>query len=86
MCVETYSMNSNLDDSIVSLSAFPSRISVKLHNIPVTPKLVDFSKTYDLVFFPVVFLKKNETELSYILSELFNMCLKEPCFPGCWKF
>ena len=24
-------------------------------------------------------------ELSYILAELFNMCLKESCFPVCWK-
>ena len=20
-----------------------------------------------------------------MLAELFNMCLKEPCFPDCWK-
>ena len=27
-----------------------------------------------------------ESELSYILAELFNMCLKEEsCFPDCWK-
>ena len=26
-----------------------------------------------------------EPELSYILAELFNMCLKESCFPDCWK-
>ena len=24
-------------------------------------------------------------ELSYILAELFNKCLKESCFPDCWK-
>ena len=24
-------------------------------------------------------------ELLYILGELFNMCLKESCFPDCWK-
>ena len=24
-------------------------------------------------------------ELSYILAELFNNCLKEYCFPDCWK-
>ena len=35
--------------------------------------------------FPVVVLKNCEPELSYILAELFNMCLKEPCFPDCWK-
>ena len=26
-----------------------------------------------------------EPELSYILVELFNMCLKESCFPDFWK-
>ena len=26
-----------------------------------------------------------EPELSCILVELFNMCLKECCFPDCWK-
>ena len=34
---------------------------------------------------PVVVLKNCEPELSYILAELFNMCLKESCFPDCWK-
>ena len=33
----------------------------------------------------MVFLKKCESELSYILAEVFDMCLKESCFPGCWK-
>ena len=35
---------------------------------------------------PVVILKNCAPELSYILAELFNMCLKECCFPDCWKF
>ena len=30
-------------------------------------------------------LKNCDPELSYILAELFNMCLKEFCFPDCWK-
>ena len=30
-------------------------------------------------------LKNCESELSYILAELFNMCLKESCFPYRWK-
>ena len=30
----------NLDDSGISLSVFPSRINLKLHNISVTPKMV----------------------------------------------
>ena len=34
---------------------------------------------------PVVVLKNCEPELSYILPELFNMCLKESCFPNRWK-
>ena len=33
----------------------------------------------------MVVLKNCEPELSYILAELFNKCLKESCFPGCWK-
>ena len=34
---------------------------------------------------PVVVLKNRELELFYILAELFNKCLKESCFPDCWK-
>ena len=34
---------------------------------------------------PVVVLKNCEHELSYILAELFNLCLKESCFPDCRK-
>ena len=33
----------------------------------------------------LVVLKNCEPELSYILAELFKMCLKESCFPDCWK-
>ena len=34
---------------------------------------------------PMAVLKNCDPELSYILAELFNKCLKEPCFPDCWK-
>ena len=34
---------------------------------------------------PVVILKNCDPELSYILAELFSMCLKEPCFPDFLK-
>ena len=34
---------------------------------------------------PVVILKNCQSELSCILAELFNTCLKESCFPDCWK-
>ena len=33
----------------------------------------------------VVVLKNHQLELLYILAELFNMCLRESCFPDCWK-
>ena len=34
---------------------------------------------------PVVVLKNWKPELSYILDKLVNNCLKESCFPDCWK-
>ena len=34
---------------------------------------------------PVVVLKNCEPELSYILANLFNNCLKETYFLDCWK-
>ena len=89
---ENFSLNSNLDDSGVSLPVFPSRINLKLHNISITPKMVrkvvmnlDLSKASGPDCIPVVVLKNCEPELSYILAELFNKCLKESCFPDCWK-
>ena len=33
----------------------------------------------------MVILKNCEPELSYLLAELFNMCLEESCVPDCWK-
>ena len=89
---ENFSLNSNLDDSGVSLPVFPSRTNLKLHNISVTPKMVrkvvmnlDLSNASGPDCIPVVVLKNCEPELSYILAELFNKCLKESCFPDCWK-
>ena len=46
---------------------------------------LDSSKASDPDCIPVVFIKNCDTELSYILAELFNMCLKEFCFPDWWK-
>ena len=36
-----FSQDSNLDDLGISLSVFPSRTNLKLHNISVTPKMVE---------------------------------------------
>ena len=33
----------------------------------------------------MVALKNCKSELSYIIAELFNMCLKESCFADCWR-
>ena len=46
---------------------------------------LDLSKTSGPDCIPVVVLKNCEPELSYILAKLFNKCLKEYCFPNCWK-
>ena len=89
---ENFSLNSNLDDSGISLPVFSSRTNLKLHIISVAPKMVkkvvmnlDLSKASGPDCIPVVVLKNCEPELSYILAELFNKFLKESCFPECWK-
>ena len=89
---ENLSIDSNLDDSGIFLPVFPSRTNLKLHNISVTPKMVkkivmnlDLSKASDPDCIPVMVLKNCDLELSYILAELFNKCLRESCFPDCWK-
>ena len=46
---------------------------------------LDSSKASGPDSIPVVVLKNFEPELSYTLAKLFNKCLKESCFPGCWK-
>ena len=65
---------------------------MKLHNISVTLKLVqnattklELSKVSEPDRIPVVILKNCEPEPSYILAELITLCLKESCFPDCWK-
>ena len=46
---------------------------------------LDLSKASGSDCIPVVVLKNCEPELSNILAELFNKCLKESCVPDCWK-
>ena len=89
---ENFSKTSNLDDAGISLPVFPSRTNLKLHNISITPKMVkkvitnlDSSKVSGPDCIPVVVLKNCQPELSYILAKLFHKCLKESCFPDCWK-
>ena len=89
---KTFYKNSNLDNSGIPLPVFPSRTNLKLHNISVTPKMVkkvimnlDLSKASGPDCIPVVVLKNCEPEHSYLLAELFSMCLKESCFPDFWK-
>ena len=81
---KNFSKNSNLDDSGISLPAFPDSTNLKLHNISVTPKMVkkftiylDLSKTSG----PDC---NCEPRLSYILAEHFDKCPKESCFPDCF--
>ena len=89
---ENFSLSSNLADSGISLPTFCSRTNLKLHNFSVTPKMIgkvvvnlDLSKASGPDCIPVEVLKNCEPELSGILAELFNKCLKESCFPDCWK-
>ena len=88
MFAENFSKNSNLDDSGISLSLFS--LNLKLHRISVTPKIVknvimnlDLSSGPDCI--PVKVLKNCEPEISDILVELLNNCLKESCFRDFWK-
>ena len=86
---KNFSDNFYLDESGISLPVFSSRTNLKLHNISVTRKMVkkattnlNSSKKSGPHCIPVVVLKNCEPEL---LCILFNMCLKESCFPDCWK-
>ena len=89
--VKIFFKNSNLDDSGISLPGLSPRSNLKLHKISVTLKMVkriitnlDSSKAFGPNCIPVMILKNCEPEISHILAELF-MCLKDSCFPDCWK-
>ena len=90
--LKNFSRNSNIDDLGIYLPVFPLRTNLKLYNISVAPKKVkkvrtnlDLSKAFGPDCIPVVILKNCELGLSYILVEFLNLCLKESCFPDCWK-
>ena len=87
-----FSMNCNLDDSGILSPVFHSTTNLKLHNISLTRKMVRMvvmnlvlSKAAGPDCIPVVVLKNCESQLSYILAELFNKCHKDSCFQDCWK-
>ena len=89
---DNFCENSNLDDSGISLTVFPSTTNLKSHNISLTPKMVkkviiilDLSKASRPDCIAVVLLKNCEPELSYILAELFDNCLKRSHFLDSWK-
>ena len=89
---KNFSKNSNLEDSDIFLPSFSSRTNLKLNNIFETPKMVkkvittlDSSKASGPDCIPLMVLNNYEPELLCILAELFNICLKECCFPDCWK-
>ena len=74
---KNFSKNSNFDDLGISLPLFPSRTYLKLHNISITPKIVqniktnlDSSKAPAPDCIPVVVLKNCEPEPFYILDFL----------------
>ena len=68
----------------VSLPVFPSRTNLKLHNIFIILKMVKrvimnlaLSKRSSPDCIPLVVLKNCDPELSYILAELCNMCVRK---------
>ena len=69
---KNFSKNSNLEFLI------PKMVKKVITNL-------DSSKASGPDCIPVVVLKNCEPELSYILAKLLNNCLKESCFPDCWK-
>ena len=46
---------------------------------------LDSSKASGPDCIPMVVLKNSEFEISYILAELLNVCLKDSYFPDCWR-
>ena len=89
---ELFSKNSNLDDSGHELLSFSHRTGITLSNMVITPKMekkaisnLNSSKASGPDGIPVVVLQNCGPEFSFILTDLFNLCLKESCFPDCWK-
>ncbi len=87
-----FSFNSTLDSSGVPIPDFPLRTEAILSGLNITPSLVlgvisnlDPNKASGGDGIPAIVLKKCAPELAPALSKLYNYCLKESCFPDCWK-
>ncbi|XP_065645490.1 uncharacterized protein LOC136075966 [Hydra vulgaris] len=65
-------------DPLVDIIITPASVS-KLHYC------LDSSTACGLDSAPFIVLQKCSSELSLILSKLFNNSLSESCFPSCWK-
>ena len=85
---ENFSEKCNLNESAISLPVFHSRTNLKMFNYALTSMIVkkvitnlDFSKTSGTDCISVVVVKNSGPEISYMLAELFNECLRQSCFP-----
>ena len=86
MFAKNVSINSNFDDLGISISVFPTRTNLKLHNVSVTTKMVkkvitnlDSSKVSGPDCTPVMVLKNCDPELSYMLAVTLQY-VPESCF------
>ena len=88
MFAENISKNPNLNDSGISLPVFPSRTNLKLlNNISVTPEMVKKVMNHESLS-KASGLKNTVSQnfLTYYLNSSTSIkCLKESCFPDCWK-
>ena len=91
MFPKNFCNSSHLEDSGISLLAFPSTTNLKLY-ISVIPKIakkviltLDSSKASSTDCILLVVLKNCELELSCVLAELFSIFLKKSCFLHSWK-
>ena len=67
------------------LSAFTFNVYLTLKLVKKVIINFDLSQASRPDCIQMVVLKNCESELSYILAKLFNICLGEFCFPYCWK-
>ena len=92
MLLEIFFENFHLDDCGIFSLAFPASTNLKLHGIPVIPKIVKKATTnshYSVAcgseYIVVLFQKNCEPELSYIVDYLFNIFERESLLSDCWK-